>query len=210
MKIKEDDISQRVTLFPDGKYRWRYDVNLFTNFSILIDVYKALGITIGITGFIVFLIAACADGLSVDGVIGSLKVMLIVGGIFLVLGVLGYLLYACIMGGKYDVLFTMDEREVVHEQGAKATKNARKIGFLTALAGAAAHRPAVVGSGMMSASRTKMTTMLSDVRNIIPCRRQHLIKVNERFSKNRVYVSDDDFELVYQFLCEHCQNAKKK
>lgn len=210
MKPKEKDISQRVKLFADGKYHWRFEVNMYTNYSILIDVYKAMGVTVVITGFIVFLIVACAGGLSVDGLLGSLQTMLVVGGIFLVLCPLGYLLYALFMGGKYEMLFTMDEREVVHQQSAKATKKAQKIGMLTSLAGAAARRPGVVGAGMMSASRTTMTTTLTDVRRLIPCRRQHLIKVNERLSKNRVYVSDEDFDFVYQYLCEHCPNAKRQ
>ncbi|MBQ9356396.1 MAG: hypothetical protein IJT98_03810 [Prevotella sp.] len=208
MKPREKDISQRVTLFADGKYHWRYDVNMYTNYSILIDVYKAMGISAGITGLIVFLIVACAGGLSVDGLLGSLQTMLIVAGIFAVLCPLGYLLYALIMGGKYEVLFTMDEQQVVHEQSAMGARKAKKIGTLTSLAGAAAGRPGVAGAGMMSASRTKMVTTLTDVRRLIPCRGQHLIKVNERLSKNRVYVCDEDFDFVYRFLCEHCPNAE--
>lgn len=208
MKPREKDISQRVTLFADGKYHWRYDVNMYTNYSILIDVYKAMGISAGITGLIVFLIVACAGGLSVDGLLGSLQTMLIVAGIFAVLCPLGYLLYALMMGGKYEVLFTMDEQQVVHEQSAMGARKAKKIGTLTSLAGAAAGRPGVAGAGMMSASRTKMVTTLTDVRRLIPCRGQHLIKVNERLSKNRVYVCDEDFDFVYRFLCEHCPNAE--
>lgn len=210
MKPKEKDISPRVQLFPDGKYHWRYDVNLFTNPSILIDVFKVLGITVGIVVVLNLLIGSCAGTLSFREMMTfSGELLLIVGGIMLVLGILGYLLYACIMGGKYTILFTLDEKEVVHEQSTKATKKARKIGLLTALAGAAAHRPTAMGSGMMAASRTTMTTTLTDVRRLIPCRRQHLIKVNERLSKNRVFVCNEDFDFVYQFLAEHCPNAKK-
>ena len=38
----------RVTFYPDGKYRWVYEVPMLKNPSILIDVYKVLGISFAI------------------------------------------------------------------------------------------------------------------------------------------------------------------
>jgi hypothetical protein len=38
----------RVTLCPDGKYRWVYEVPMLKNPSILYDVYKVLGISFGV------------------------------------------------------------------------------------------------------------------------------------------------------------------
>lgn len=38
----------RVTLFPDGKYRWIYEVNLFKNASTFYDVVKVIGLTLGL------------------------------------------------------------------------------------------------------------------------------------------------------------------
>ena len=43
---------------------------------------------------------------------------------------------------------------------------------------------------------------------IIPCRRMNLIKVNQRFAKNRIYVNDEDFDFVYNFLLTNCKNLK--
>ena len=87
---------------------------------------------------------------------------------------------------------------------------ARTIGKLTAMAGAASGKPGMVGMGILAATRTSMTTTLSGVRRVIPCRRMNLIKVNQLLSRNRVYCADEDFDFVYQFLCDHCPNAKKK
>ena len=42
------DVGERVTLYPDGKYRWVCEVNMLKNPSILFDVWKVLGISIGI------------------------------------------------------------------------------------------------------------------------------------------------------------------
>jgi hypothetical protein len=41
-------------------------------------------------------------------------------------------------------------------------------------------------------------------------RRMNTIKVNERFQKNRVYVSDEDFDFVYDYITSRCTNAKIK
>lgn len=38
----------RVKLYPDGKYRWVYEVPMLKNPTILIDVFKVLGISFGI------------------------------------------------------------------------------------------------------------------------------------------------------------------
>ena len=46
MGRKNEDIGNRVTLCQDGKYRWVYEVNMLTNYSILFDVWKVFGITI--------------------------------------------------------------------------------------------------------------------------------------------------------------------
>ena len=40
--------AHRVTLCQDGKYRWVYDVNLFTNPTVFFDVVKVMFISMGI------------------------------------------------------------------------------------------------------------------------------------------------------------------
>jgi hypothetical protein len=129
--------------------------------------------------------------------------------IFAVLSILGYLLFAAISGWKYVVLFIMDEKEVVHQQMPSQVKKGQVIGALTVLVGLAAKRPGVVGTGLLAQSRTTMTSVLANVARLIPCRRMNLIKVNQLLAKNRVYVPDEDFDFVYDFLCQHCVKAKK-
>ncbi|MEE3385214.1 MAG: hypothetical protein VZR36_09050, partial [Prevotella sp.] len=137
------------------------------------------------------------------------KAMLITAAIMAVLSIIGYLVYALIAGGKYIVLFTLDEKEVVHQQMPRSAKKGQIIGDLAILAGLATGRMGTIGTGMLAKSRTSMTTTLSDVKRLTPCPSMNMIKVNETLSKNRVYVCKEDFFLVYNFLCEHCMNAKK-
>ena len=88
-------------------------------------------------------------------------------------------------------------------------KKAKVLGALTALAGAAAGKPGVVGSGILASSRSTSTSVLANVKSIKARRRLNLIKVNQLLNKNRVFVPDEDFDFVYDFLCQHCPNAKK-
>jgi hypothetical protein len=206
---QKEDIGNRVMLCKDGKYRWIHEVNMFKNPSILFDVWKVLGITMLIVIVIVGFILVISGDLDVDGMLGMGKAMLITAAIMAVLSIIGYLVYALIAGGKYIVLFTLDEKEVVHQQMPRSAKKGQIIGDLAILAGLATGRIGTIGTGMLAKSRTSMTTTLSDVKRLTPCPRMNMIKVNETLSKNRVYVCKEDFFLVYNFLCEHCMNAKK-
>ena len=194
--IKE--ANDHVQLYPDGKYRWVYEVNMLTNYSILFDVWKVLGISMGII-VLLFVVIAIFDG-DWDSLAGMAPVLGIVALVMLVLGLIGYFIYAAISGWKYAVLFIMDEKEVVHQQMPNTVKKGQLIGALTILG--------TVGTGILAQSRMSMISTLADVERLIPCRRMNLIKVNQRFAKNRIYVNDEDFDFVYNFLLTNCKNHK--
>ncbi len=204
----KNDVNEHVRLYPDGKYRWVYEVNMLTNYSILFDVWKVLGISMGIL-VLLFVVIAVFDGdWDVDMLIGMASTLGIVALVMLVLGLIGYFVYAAISGWKYAVLFIMDEKEVVHQQMPNTVKKGQLIGALTILAGLASGRPGAVGTGVLAQSRLSMTSTLAHVERLISCRKMNLIKVNERFEKNRVYVNTEDFDFVYNFLITHCTHLK--
>lgn len=204
----KNDVNEHVRLYPDGKYRWVYEVNMLTNYSILFDVWKVLGISMGIL-VLLFVVIAVFDGdWDVDMLIGMALTLGIVALVMLVLGLIGYYVYAAISGWKYAVLFIMDEKEVVHQQMPNTVKKGQLIGALTILAGLASGRPGAVGTGVLAQSRLSMTSTLAHVERLISCRKMNLIKVNERFEKNRVYVNTEDFDFVYDFLLTHCTHLK--
>ncbi|MCR5711981.1 MAG: hypothetical protein K6G46_05945 [Prevotella sp.] len=204
----KNDVNEHVRLYPDRKYRWVYEVNMLTNYSILFDVWKVLGISMGIL-VLLFVVIAVFDGdWDVDMLIGMASTLGIVALVMLVLGLIGYFVYAAISGWKYAVLFIMDEKEVVHQQMPNTVKKGQLIGALTILAGLASGRPGAVGTGVLAQSRLSMTSTLAHVERLVSCRKMNLIKVNERFEKNRVYVNTEDFDFVYNFLLTHCTHLK--
>lgn len=130
-----------------AKYRWTYEMNLFKNPTVFLATAKAMGIAVAITIFIIGLISLFADGFSADSFRFVGELVLILGGIFAVLLVLGYLLYAAIMGGYYVVDFTMDEKTVVLSQSAKQAKKAENIGTAAMIMGAITHNRGAVSAG---------------------------------------------------------------
>ena len=200
----------RVKLYPDGKYRWVYEVPMLKNPTILIDVFKVLGISFGIVWLFTVLVIGCEEGYTLDNLWGITSGFLMLMGVFLVIGCIAYFIVAWCYGWKYVVLFTLDERQVVHQQMPRQVKKATVLGALTAMMGGAAGKPGVVGSGLLAASRSTLTSDFVDVTRLIPCRCHNLIKVSQLLSKNRVFVPDEDFDFVYNYLCQHCPRAKKK
>ncbi|MBR6180167.1 MAG: hypothetical protein IKQ77_03040 [Prevotella sp.] len=206
-KIKCD---HSVKLYEDGKYHWMYDVNLLKNPAVLIDVFKVLGWTVGIVAFFIAMVQACENGMHAEDMLFGLKLIGIMMAVMFVLGILGYLIYAAMSGWVYSAHFTMDEQGVVHEQSARADKVAKRIGCLTIIVALLARKPGVAGTGILAASRTTMSSKFSSVKMVKAIRRMNTIKVNERFQKNRVYVSDEDFDFVYDYIASRCTNAKIK
>ena len=126
-----------------------------------------------------------------------------------VLSILGYGLYAFIMGGKYCALFEMDGKGVEHKQMKAQVKKAQLIGVLTALAGLAGGRVGTVGQGMMVAgSSGGMYTAFEHVKSIKADKKRSLIKVNETLFKNQVYADGEDFDFALDYIVTHCPQAK--
>jgi hypothetical protein len=138
------------------------------------------------------------------------EVMAILFGIFLVLSILSYLIYAFMVNGKYCVLFEMDEYGINHKQHEKQVKKSQLIGAIATIAGAAAGRPGMAGTGILAAARTSMYTGFDDVKELEFLPKEHLIRVNETLNRNQVYAEEEDFAFVANYIKAHCKNAKMR
>lgn len=196
-----------VRLCEDGKYRWKYELNMITNPVIMITVFKVffyilLGMFL-IFGFFLYVIKGDWAGL-----LDMLKTFGIVLGIFLVLTFLGTALLSLIFGGKYVALFEMDEKQIVHSQLEVQRDKARKLGILTFVVGFFAKRPTTMGAGLLSTVKNSSTSEFDKVRRVRSRRWLHTIKVNQLLDRNQVYVPDEDYDFVYDFIKSHCPNLK--
>lgn len=199
--------TSRVQLCQDGKYRWIYELNMYKNPSIIFVVFKIFGYIL-LIGWAIMTIADLFRGEGWDMFWNNTKMMLIVCAVFFVLTMLAYLLVAASYGGKYIVLFEMDEKGVLHRQIKSQVKKAQVMGWLTVLAGVRAGNITTVGVGLNSATKTSSYSSFDHVKSVKAYRRRNLIKVNELLEKNQVYVMDEDFDFVYDYIRSHCPNVK--
>ncbi len=200
-----EKVSQNIVLCADGKYRWTYEMSLYRNPAIFLLVWK-------IFFFIFSAIFACiliADVINwgTKNIIGFLKFFFyFLIGMTVVIG-LGYLIYAVIMGGKYSMLFEMDEDGINHKQMPNQAKKAKAVSSLTVLAGLFSGKVTTVGVGL-NAARSEMYSDFSKVQKVIADPDTNLIKVNELLSHNQIYTETEDFDFVLKYITSHCPNLK--
>ena len=199
---------KEVRFCSDGKYRWVYEMHLLKNPTIFLTVLKVMMISVGIVWLFGIIIAVFQGDMDLEWFLFWLKAIGIVFGVFVGLTIISILIMAAILGGKYVVLFEMDEKEVVHIQMPRQVKKAEVVGLITALVGLAAKNPTTIGAGMLAASKSKSTSEFANVRHVKARRWRNLIKVNQLLFKDQVYVSDEDFDFVYDFIRSHCPRVK--
>ena len=116
--VENPFVSRNVVLCTDGKYRWVYEMKLLTDFWVLGTILKIFGGIIG-AGAVIFLLVELFGS---HDYLGVLKMVGIMSAILLSLSVIGYLVYAAIMGGTYCVVYTMDDKGILQEQQMKQAR----------------------------------------------------------------------------------------
>lgn len=190
---------------PDGSLSWAYELSFWSNPTILITVFKVMLLALAFPVVMAFVLGL-EDGVGEAGTL-ALTMLAICGAIMTVLLIVAYVLVGLAYGGKYQVLFKMDDRGIHHVQLKKQYDRAAAMGLLTALAGLAGGNLSVAGAGLMSASRQAMYTEFSAVRSVRVAESRNVIYVNEALSRNQVYASDEDLPLVRDFILSHCPSG---
>ena len=196
-----EQLSGAVQLCQDGMYRWVYEVKMLKTPAMLFTIYKIFGIIF----VAIWLMIGITSGFENFLEVSKWFVIALAG--FAVLILLAYLIVAAVYGGKYCVLFEMNETGLRHIQVPRQYKKAQVLSFIAMLAGAIAGNPTVTGAGILSASRNSLATSFPKVRSIKPIPEQHLIKVNSPFSKNQVFVDDEGYDFVLNYIRSHCPKA---
>lgn len=199
----KDSDEARVRLCEDGKYRWIYEMNMLTNPTIFLTVFKIFFYII-LAGWLIFGTFLYLIHGDFKGFLDFSEGALIAIAGMAVLTFLGVLLLSALYGGKYVVLFEMDEQEIKHIQLPRQVKKAQALSLLTALVGIAAKRPTTVGAGLLASGKTTSTSEYKKVRRVVARRTLHLIKVNQLLEKNQIYVPDEDFDFVYEYIKSRC------
>ena len=198
-------VTENVYLCPDGVYRWIYEFPMVKNPTILITVWKVLLVSCAICLVLVGVPLLFTDG--PESLLGLGKGFGAALLVLLPLSILGYLLVAAAYGGKYMVLFEMDETKVRHIQMEKQVKKAQAMGWLTAMAGLAAGSLSAAGSGLLASSKTTSTSVFADVKQVKANKAMHVIRVNQLLEHNQVYANGADFDLVLNYILDRVPEA---
>ena len=201
-------ISPNIALCEDGKFRWIYEYSLFKNPRLLFLIWKiCFFVMLGVMLF-VMIIDAMSNDMDGERLLGTLKIFGIIMLVMTALVVVSYLIYAAIMGGKYIVIFEMDNKGVNHRQLPKQARKAEKIAAATFLIGAASGNLSTMAVGMNA--RAEMYSQFSLVRKVKPYPSRNLIKVNGIFQRNQVFAHPEDFDFVLRYINERVPERARK
>ena len=190
----------------ESVYTWSYKLNLLKNPTILLLLFKIFGGIILCFMLISFIIELFDSHNYLD----TLKFGGIMAALMGCLCILGYFVYACIMGFTYNVKFVMDENGILHQQEAKQAKKTEKIADLTTIAGALSGNLTVTGIGLSSARKTSMYTSFKGVKKLKAVKKRSLIKLDAPFNHNQVYCNSEDFDFIWNYIKDKCTSAKIK
>lgn len=198
---------ERVTLCPDGKYRWVYEYPMLRNPVLFFSMLKIFCLCALAPALVTFIADIGSEGV-VEAFLSTAKVYLLVAAIMAVLTFIGYLIVAASYGWKYVVVFIMDENGIEHMQQQKQFKKAQVIGIVTALAGAHSGNLGRVGQGTLVAANGSLYSNFSVVKKVKGYPHSGVIKVNSLFSKNQIYMPDEDYDFVWEYITSRCPKAK--
>lgn len=187
--------------------QWVYEFSFWKNPAILITTTKVLLLGLLAPTLLMFFLTlgdGLDEALAVTGNILGFGLLILA-----VLLALAYVLLGLIYGGKYLVLFQMDDTGVDHIQLASQVKRAEAMGLLAALAGAATGNVTATGAGLMAASRHHLQTKFKKVRSIKAVRSRNTIYLNESVTRNQVYPEPGRFDEVLDHIIRHSpQNVR--
>ena len=192
-------MSENIKKCDDGSYRWVYEFDMLKNPIILLTVLKIFLIVL-VGMWVVFgLFRIGNDGFG-GAFVAQTKELLIPAVILFGLSIVAYIILACIYGWKYCVLFEMNETGIRHIQMEKQYKKAQAIGWLTAMAGAAAGKPGMAGTGLLAATKNEQATEFSKVKRMRSFRALHTIKLDGLLNHNQIYAAPEDYDFVLEYI----------
>ncbi|ETA82476.1 hypothetical protein [Youngiibacter fragilis] len=182
--------------------QWMYEFSFWRNPAVLITTAKVLLISLLVPALFMFFITlgdGFGEAIGITGMILGYGIVLLAG-----LLAIAYPLVGFINGGKYFVLFKMDDKGVNHMQLDRQFKKAQALGFLTALIGLSGGNLSAGGAGIMAATKQSLYTSFRKVKSVKAVRSRNTIYVNESMTRNQIYVENEDFDFVLDHILKRC------
>ena len=199
----------KVNLIKDneGKYCWIYEMPMMKSFFLLLEVWKVILLS-GLILFVFFMLFNLLSGNGFSNIGGTLMAICIPVAIIFVLSIPAYYIVAKANNGMYTVYFEMDDAGVDHIQ--IKTDKARALEILTFFVGGAAKNRTTTAAGMLSATGGSLYSRFAKVKKIGVNKANNLITLSGPLMSNHVYVDDDNFDFVKDYIVRHCPDATVK
>jgi hypothetical protein len=187
----------------NGLHRWVYEFSLIKNPAILITTWKVFMLGSLFPTILMFVLTLFDDGF-VKAISVSLQVFAIVAVIMSVLVIIGYSIIVIVKGGKYCVVFEMNQNGINHIELQKEFKKSQTFAMLTVLAGIVAGNVTTTGAGLLAGSKQNLYSEFSKVKKIIVNKKKRLIYINGALIHNQVYADAEDFDYIKEYIISHC------
>ncbi|TFG83113.1 MAG: zinc ribbon domain-containing protein [Erysipelotrichales bacterium] len=188
----------------NGGVRWLYELKMWQNPTLIITAFKVMMLAALIPSLLVVALEMIEGN---DALASMILFIKLYGGILLILTLLmgaAYGVVALINGGKYCVLFEMDDQGIRHTQLRKQYQKAQALGRLTTIVGSLSGSPSTMGAGLLAASKRSLYSRFQDVKSLSIYRSRHVIYLTTKDEvHNQVYVEQDDFQNVTDHIVSH-------
>lgn len=190
-----------------SELQWMYEFSFRRNPVILITLSRTMLRSVCIPALILFFItlrAGFSEALTVAGVIVGYGIPIMAG-----LFGIDYILKGVVNGRKHCVIFQMDDEGVYHIQLRRQYSREEAKRFLKALVGLTEGSLAVYGAGLVVATKKSRYTNFDKVVSIKAMPSINTIYLHELMTTNRLFVEDEDFDFVLEYILQHCPENSK-
>jgi hypothetical protein len=199
-------VSPGLSMGADGILRWVYEMNMWKTPTLVITIWKVLLVAALVPAVLVFFLSL-GDGIGF-AFLAFVRIAGLVAGIVTVLMLLAYPVVALINGGKYCVIFEMDDKSVKHIQMQKQFQKSQVLAMVVVLAGVMTGNIQTTAAGMLAGSKQSSLSSFEKVKSITVNKKRHVIYVNEKLSLNQIYADSGDFDFISEYIINHCKKAK--
>ncbi len=188
----------------DGTYDWIYCMKMSRNRSMFTFLVKTT--TISFALILVVMLFLAGERVAILPVLG------IIGLVFVaVMGIVRFSLWLVdkLYKGAYMLIYEMNDQGLTFSQTTDQAQITRTIAAASAAASAAGGNAGgtLAGAGM-AVSPNSYYADFSKVRSVKGKRKDNLIWVNTFFQYLMVYVSDEAYDFVWDYITERCVNAR--
>lgn len=201
--MDDKSVNQDFRLCDDGVYRWVYVYDLWKNYTVILEIEKIFILTAMVIMIIQGLLGIREKGI-VKRLISAAQEAGVILAVMTGLLLISYPIYGLLSKGKYCVLFEMDDRSIMHTRMEKEVKREELVEWLWAANEILDSRLLSTGLSIATASEASMETVFADVRKVTVSRKGKTITLRCRITRNQVYVPDDEFEFIRDFILERC------